>query len=339
MDKSITEFTNLIKDTFRRIEYAKGENYGINGVPSGFADLDRITLGFQQSELYIMAARPGMGKTSLSLSIIHNAAVNFNKSIVLFSLESSAETITRRLITLETGITNQKLKLGALELEEWLLLNGTNKLAEAAITIDDSSYLKINDIRDKLLELTESRSIDLVVIDYLQLLVPEEAYKGNREQEISSIARSLKNLSKELSIPIIAVSQLSRAVESRGDKRPILSDLRDSGALEDHADMVMFIYRPEYYGITEDAEGNYCGGMAEVIVAKHRHGALKNVPLRFIDRLAKFTDLDPNLSLAGGDNAPYDVSKGLDASTDYTPNTKTFKSKMDDNHNIEEDPF
>ena len=343
--KNYDKMSTLISQALKQIENAKNQQTGVTGVPSGFTELDRLTSGWQPSDLLILAARPGMGKTAFVLSIARNAAVDFNKGVAVFSLEMSSLQLVQRLIAAESELSGEKLRKGNLEEYEYHQLNAKiGKLAEAPIFIDDTPGLSIFELRAKARRLKEQHNIQMIIIDYLQLMTAGGDNKGNREQEISTISRSLKSLAKELSVPVIALSQLSRAVETRGgDKRPQLSDLRESGAIEQDADMVMFIYRPEYYGITEDAEGNFVGGQAQVIVAKHRHGSLKDVPLKFIAHLAKFADLEPGLG--GMDAELYDASKGLDPSDDFNnmPQggfTKTLGSKLNnDNHNIEEDPF
>jgi replicative DNA helicase len=229
-----------------------------------------------------------------------NTAVQFKKPVAVFSLEMSSVQLVNRLIASESGIPAQKLRKGNLEDHEWIQLNQQiTKLSEAPLFIDDTPALTIFELRAKCRRLVRNNGVELVVIDYLQLMHAGSSNKsGNREQEISTISRSLKSIAKELNIPIIALSQLSRAVETRGgDKRPMLSDLRESGAIEQDADIVCFIYRPEYYGFTEwpDTEPGKdpdCIGQGEIIVAKHRNGSLENIKLRFIPQLAKFTDLD-----------------------------------------------
>jgi replicative DNA helicase len=284
----------LLKDAIKQIEAAKNQEGHFSGVPSGFTELDRITAGWQNSDLIIMAARPGMGKTAFVLSMARNIAVDLNKPIAFFSLEMSAVQLVTRLISSETELPAEKLKKGLLEKYEWEQLNTkVKKLAGAPLYIDDTPALSIFELRAKCRRLKAQHNIEIAVIDYLQLMSVANEGKGNREQEISNISRSLKSLAKELNIPVIAISQLSRAVETRGgSKRPILSDLRESGAIEQDADMVLFIYRPEYYKITEDESGNSTSGTAEVIIAKHRNGALRDIKLKFVDRFAKFEDYE-----------------------------------------------
>lgn len=267
---------------------------GLTGIPTGFTELDRLTSGWQSSDLIIIAARPGMGKTAFTLSLAKNAAMNFGKPVAIFSLEMANIQLVQRLISMEAEISSRKLRNGQLEPHEWQQLrSAVEKLSEVPIFIDDTPAINSFELRAKCRRLKMQHDIQLVVIDYLQLMSGSiDKKSGTREQEISSISRALKGMAKELDIPVIALSQLSRAVETRGgEKRPMLSDLRESGAIEQDADIVSFIYRPEYYDITED-EGMSLKGIAEIIVAKHRNGALDTVKLRFIDHFAKFTNLD-----------------------------------------------
>jgi len=270
---------------------------GLSGVPSGFDKVDKLTSGWQPSDLIIIAARPGMGKTALTLSMARNMAVGHNIPVAFFSLEMSAVQLITRLISSETGLSSEKLRTGNLETHEWEQLNVKVKdLEKAPLFIDDTPSLSIFDLRAKARRLSSQFGIKMVVVDYLQLMTAGSSSKGgNREQEISTISRNLKALAKELSIPVIALSQLSRAVETRGgSKRPLLSDLRESGAIEQDADIVSFIYRPEYYKIDEwdDEERSPTAGQGEFIVAKHRNGGLENIRLKFVGHLGKFDNLD-----------------------------------------------
>ena len=298
--KNYDKMSTLILQALNQIEEIKNKEDGLSGVPSGFSELDRVTSGWQKSDLVILAARPGMGKTAFVLSMARNTAVKFNMPVGVFSLEMSSVQLVNRLIASESGIPTQKLRKGNLEDHEWIQLNQQiTKLSEAPLFIDDTPALTIFELRAKCRRLVKNHGVQLVVIDYLQLMHAGNSNKsGNREQEISTISRSLKSIAKELNVPIVALSQLSRAVETRGgDKRPMLSDLRESGAIEQDADIVCFIYRPEYYGFTEwpdttPGQDPDCQGQGEIIVAKHRNGSLENIKLRFIPQLAKFTDLD-----------------------------------------------
>lgn len=293
--KNYDKMSVLIKTALDQIEAARQNSTGVSGVPSGFTALDRITSGWQRSDMIVVAARPGMGKTAYVLSMARNMAVEFQIPVAIFSLEMSSVQLVQRLIASETEIDSEKLRKGNLQDHEFHQLhNRISRIAEAPIFIDDTPGLSVFELRAKCRRLKAQHGIQMVIIDYLQLMtVGGESKTGNREQEISTISRSIKGIAKELDVPVIALSQLSRQVETRGgDKRPLLSDLRESGAIEQDADIVAFIYRPEYYGITEDAEGNSTNGVGEIIIAKHRNGALADVKLRFIGRLAKFTNLE-----------------------------------------------
>jgi replicative DNA helicase len=289
----------LASKTLKILEELKNKKDGLTGVPSGFSSLDRLTSGWQPSDLIIVAARPGMGKTSYTLALARNAAMDFGKPVALFSLEMSSTQLVQRLISMEAEIPGSKLRSGKLEDYEWQQLHTTiERMSAAPIFIDDTPGINIFELRAKCRRLKMQHDIQMVIIDYLQLMSgsSENNRNANREQEISNISRSLKGLAKELNVPVIALSQLSRAVEVRGgSKRPQLSDLRESGAIEQDADIVTFIYRPEYYQILEDETGQSLKGIAEIIIAKHRNGALDTVKLRFTDQFAKFGDLgDPN---------------------------------------------
>ncbi|WP_340065453.1 replicative DNA helicase [Ascidiimonas aurantiaca] len=294
--KSSETALSLVMQAKRRIEEIANKE-GLSGIPSGFDKLDKLTSGWQPSDLVIIAARPGMGKTAFVLSMARNIAVNSNLPVAVFSLEMSSVQLITRLISSETGLSSEKLRTGKLEKHEWEQLNVKVKgLEKAPLFIDDTPSLSIFDLRAKARRLSSQHGIKLIVIDYLQLMTAGGTQKGgNREQEISSISRNLKALAKELDVPVIALSQLSRAVETRGgSKRPLLSDLRESGAIEQDADIVSFIYRPEYYKIDEwdDEERTPTQGQAEFIVAKHRNGGLDNIRLKFIGQLGKFDNLE-----------------------------------------------
>ena len=299
---------NLVIRAKARIEeIAKQE--GLSGVSTGFEMLDKLTSGWQPSDLVIIAARPGMGKTALALSMARNISVQQKIPVAFFSLEMSSVQLITRLISSETGLTSDKLRTGKLADHEWQQLNiKVSDLESSPLFIDDSPSLTIFELRAKARRLASSHGIKLIIIDYLQLMNIGSSNKaGNREQEISTISRNLKALAKELDIPVIALSQLSRAVETRGGtKRPILSDLRESGAIEQDADIVSFLYRPEYYGITEwdDEMKTPSEGQGEFIVAKHRNGALDSIKLKFIPNLGKFEDI-------GGFDSPFEFQSKL----------------------------
>ncbi|ANQ48487.1 replicative DNA helicase [Flammeovirga sp. MY04] len=291
--KNYVGMNDVVKEVFMELESLKDNQDGMTGVPSGFTGLDRVTSGWQPSDLIIIAARPAMGKTAFILSACRNASVGFQKATAIFSLEMSAAQLVKRLVSAEAELESEKLKKGNLSDAEWRrLVDKTGQLSSAPIYIDDTPALTVLELRAKCRRLKAQHDIQLIVIDYLQLMsAGDSKSKGNREQEIAFISRSLKQIAKELNVPVIALSQLSRAVETRGgDKRPQLSDLRESGSIEQDADMVMFLYRPEYYGLDEDEEGNSTKGMGEVIISKNRSGGLENVRLKFIGQYTKFTD-------------------------------------------------
>ena len=288
---------SLVIQAKKRIEEIAGKE-GLSGIATGFEKLDKVTSGWQPSDLVIIAARPGMGKTAFVLSMARNVAIDFGHPVALFSLEMSSVQLITRLISSETGLSSEKLRTGKLEKHEWEQLSVKVKdLEKAPLFIDDTPSLSIFDLRAKARRLSSQHGIKLIIVDYLQLMTAGGNGKGggNREQEISTISRNLKALAKELEVPVIALSQLSRAVETRGSsKRPLLSDLRESGAIEQDADIVSFIYRPEYYKIDEwdDDEQSPTAGQAEFIIAKHRNGSLENVRLKFIGNLGKFDNLE-----------------------------------------------
>ncbi|WP_431158444.1 replicative DNA helicase [Winogradskyella poriferorum] len=294
--KSTETAQSLVIQAKKKIEDISNKE-GLSGIPTGFDKLDKLTSGWQPSDLIIVAARPGMGKTALTLTMARNIAVDFNQAVAFFSLEMSSVQLITRLISSETGLSSEKLRTGKLEKHEWEQLNVKVKtLEKAPLFIDDTPSLSIFDLRAKARRLKSQYDIKVIMIDYLQLMTAGGSQKGgNREQEISTISRNLKALAKELNVPVIALSQLSRAVETRGgSKRPLLSDLRESGAIEQDADIVSFIYRPEYYKIDEwdDEERSPTEGQGEFIVAKHRNGGLDNIRLKFIGHLGKFDNLD-----------------------------------------------
>lgn len=294
MSRGVETMSSVTAKFRQQLEELKDKEDGLTGVPTGFIGLDRLTSGWQPSDLVILAARPGMGKTSFVLALAKNAAMDFNKGVALFSLEMSDVQLVQRFISLEAEISGHKMRKGNLEEYEWQqLYTAIEKMADIPIFIDDTPGINIFELRAKCRRLKAQYDIQMVIIDYLQLMSGGGDNKGNREQEVSAISRGLKALAKELNVPVIALSQLSRAVESRGGtKKPMLSDLRESGSIEQDADMVMFIYRGEYYQILEDEEGESLKGIGEIVVAKNRHGALENIKLRFISEFAKFADLD-----------------------------------------------
>lgn len=319
MSRGYESMGGLSTKLIKQLEELKEKEDGLTGVPTGFTDLDRLTSGWQRSDLIILAARPGMGKTSFVLSLAKNAASEFGKGVAVFSLEMSNLQLATRIISMQAEISGSKMRNGQLEDYEWQQLHSAiERISEAPIYIDDTPGINIFELRAKCRRMKMQHDIQLIIIDYLQLMSGGgENSKGNREQEISAISRALKGLAKELDVPVIALSQLSRAVETRGGtKRPQLSDLRESGAIEQDADIVSFIYRPEYYDILEDEEGMSLKGIAEVIIAKHRNGALDTVKLKFTAEYARFSNLDDDdfgsFTMDGNqfDN-PYDGGGGI----------------------------
>ena len=284
---------DLVHAATVQIEEASKSEDGLAGIPTGFVDLDRMTAGFHPGTLIILAARPAMGKTAFALTIARNMAIDHKKPVAFFSLEMTGVELAMRLISGEAQIPGDKLKKGELQPYERVQLEQrTQVLNEAKIFIDDTPQLTIYELRAKCRRLKQHHDIQMVFIDCLQLMNAGSdamSRNGNREQEISTISRQLKALSKELNIPVLAMSQLSRAVETRGgSKEPMLSDLRESGAIEQDADIVMFIYRPDYYGIMEYGDGSSTAGMADIILAKHRSGGTGRVHLRFVGQYARF---------------------------------------------------
>ncbi len=324
--RNFEDMPALVKQAILDIENAKDADGHLRGVPSGYVDLDRITSGWQKSDLIILAARPSMGKTAFALNMARNVAVENNMPVAFFSLEMSAVQLVTRLISSETELKSDKLKRGDLAGHEWQqLTDKVSNLVEAKMFIDDTPALSIFELRAKCRRLKQQHDIQMVFIDYLQLMSGGSDNKGNREQEISQISRSLKALAKELNVPVLALSQLSRAVETRpgAAKRPILSDLRESGAIEQDADLVLFIYRAEYYKIDVFEDGSPTQGVSEIIIAKHRNGAVGDVKLRFIADFAKFEDYSQ-----GGDFSMDDPSAGI----------KNYSSKMNTMHD-DDTPF
>lgn len=333
---------DILQETLKEIESLKDKKDGLTGVASGFTELDRMTSGWQKSDLVIIAARPAMGKTAFVLTCARNAAVDFNRPVVVFSLEMSSVQLVNRLISGESQIEQEKIRKGRLEEWEWEQIHSKiGRLEQAPLIIDDTPALNIFEFRAKCRRLKSQHDIQLIIIDYLQLMHGKADGKGgNREQEIGSISRALKSVAKELNVPVIALSQLSRAVESRpgGSKRPMLSDLRESGSIEQDADMVLFLYRPEYYGLEFDEDNNPTAGVGEVIIAKHRNGETGRVRLKFVGKFVKFQDLEdgPGDFPAIGGGAP-SAFAGLTPSEDFDkPSNFIIRpSKMND----EDPPF
>ena len=291
--REVAPINIVIKEAIREIEEAGKREDALVGIPSGFTKLDRLTSGWQKSELVIIAARPSVGKTAFALSMARNMAIDHGKAVAIFSCEMSSIQLVNRLIVAETEIPSDKLKNGRLNEEEWKQLDmRIKKLVQAPIFIDDTPAISIFELRAKCRRLMAQHKLDIVIVDYLQLMSgPENS--GSREQEVSTISRSLKSIAKELNIPILALSQLNRSVEMRGGtKRPLLSDLRESGAIEQDADMVVFIHRQDKFGIPTFEDGSSTKGIAEIILAKNRNGPVDDVKLRFREEKAQFVDID-----------------------------------------------
>ena len=286
--KGYTAIKDILVDSFTQLEQLYNQKQHITGVPTGFADLDYITAGLHPSDLVIVAARPAMGKSAFALNIATNAAVRANTPVAIFSLEMSKEQMTNRILCSEAMVDSNKVRTGKIEDDDWTkLAEASGTLSTSQIFIDDTPGISIMEIRAKCRKLKLEKNIGLVVIDYIQLVQASNKKNASREQEISEISRSLKILAKEIGVPVIALSQLSRSVEQRPDHRPMLSDLRESGAIEQDADIVMFLYRDDYYN--EDSEKK---NIAEVILAKHRAGSTGTVELAWLGSYTKFANLD-----------------------------------------------
>ncbi len=313
--RDIQDAALVFDKAMKAIEEAHAKGGTMNGVPTGFTHLDKLTLGWQPSDLIIIAARPSMGKTAFVLSMARNMAVDHEKAVAFFSLEMSAVQLMMRLIVAESGLSSSDIRSGKLTTEQWRHLEQTTRvLPTAPLFIDDTPALSIYELRSKARRLKAQHDIQIIIIDYLQLMTGNADTRGNREQEVASISRGLKAIAKELNIPIIALSQLNRSIESRsGLKRPQLSDLRESGAIEQDADIVAFIHRPEYFGFTQDEDGQPTAGMAEIILAKHRNGATDTVKLRFRKEQARFLDYDEDdmISIDSSMNADGDDYNSL----------------------------
>lgn len=282
--KPIKDVLIEVYDNIEKLHHAKDD---VTGIPTGFRDLDRITSGFQKSDLIIIAARPSMGKTAFALNIAQNVAINTDENVAIFSLEMGAEQLVQRMLCAEGNIDSQRLRTGKLEQEDWgKLTMAMGSLSHAGIFIDDSPGIRVSDIRSKCRRLKQEHGLGMVIIDYLQLIQGSERLRENRQQEVSEISRSLKSLARELEVPVIALSQLSRSVEQRQDKRPMMSDLRESGSIEQDADIVGFLYREDYYDKDSDNQN------IEIIISKQRNGPTGTVELAFVKEFNKFVDLE-----------------------------------------------
>lgn len=299
LKREVTQIDPVLNLAYEQIQAAANAKSGLSGLQTGYTGLDKMTSGWQNSDLIIIAARPAMGKTAFVLSMAKNMAVDYNIPVAIFTLEMANVQLVKRLISNVADLEGEKIKSGQLSPEESDRLNERLRtIYGAPLYLDETAGLSITELRTKARRLVREHGVKLIMIDYLQLMNATGMKLGSREQEVSTISRSLKALAKELNIPIIALSQLNRSTETREDKRPILSDLRESGAIEQDADMVCFIHRPEYYTkSSEDAEGNDIRGMAELIIAKHRSGAVGDVKLRFVGKYARFENWEDNYKM------------------------------------------
>ena len=286
--KGYTPIKDVLIETFADLEKLYNQKEPITGIPTGFADLDYKTAGLHDSDLILVAARPAMGKSAFALNIATNAAINAKKPVIIFNLEMSKSQLVNRMLCSEAMVDSNKIRTGKIDEEDWIkLATALGPLSEAPIYIDDTPGISIAEIRAKCRKLKLEKNIGLIVIDYLQLIQGSGKRNASREQEISEISRSLKILAKELDVPVIALSQLSRAAEARQDHRPMLSDLRESGAIEQDADIVMFLYRDDYYNPDSEKKN-----IAEVILAKHRAGSTGTIELLWMGNYTKFANLD-----------------------------------------------
>ncbi|MDE6237210.1 MAG: replicative DNA helicase [Muribaculaceae bacterium] len=299
LKREVTQIDPVLNLALEQIQMAANTETGLSGLKTGYNDLDKMTSGWQNSDLIIIAARPAMGKTAFVLSMAKNMAIDLATPVAIFSLEMANVQLIKRIISNVAELNGEQIKSGNLSPEEWDRLN--NRLRNvfgAPLYVDETPGLSITELRTKARRLVRERGVKMIMIDYLQLMTASGLKLGSREQEVSMISRSLKGLAKELNIPIIALSQLNRSTETRDDKRPVLSDLRESGAIEQDADIVCFIHRPEYYTKSStDSENNDIRGLAELIIAKHRSGAVGDVKLRFVSKYARFENWDEGYNI------------------------------------------
>ena len=299
LKREVTQIDPVLNLALEQIQNAANTQTGLSGLQTGYTGLDKMTSGWQNSDLIIIAARPAMGKTAFVLSMAKNMAIDFSIPVAIFTLEMANVQLVKRLISNVADLNGEVIKSGKLTDEEWARLNSRiRNVYSAPLYLDETPGLSITELRTKARRLVREHGVKLIMIDYLQLMNATGMKLGSREQEVSTISRSLKALAKELNIPIIALSQLNRSTETREDKRPVLSDLRESGAIEQDADIVCFIHRPEYYTkSSEDANGNDIRGLAELIIAKHRSGAVGDVKLRFVSKYARFENWDDGVRM------------------------------------------
>lgn len=320
LKREVTQVDPVLNLALEQIQTAANTSTGLSGLQTGYNDLDKMTSGWQNSDLIIIAARPAMGKTAFVLSMAKNMAVDYNIPIAIFTLEMANVQLVKRLISNVADLEGEKIKSGQLSDDEWDRLNERIRgVFSSPLYLDETPGLSITELRTKARRLVRERGVRMIMIDYLQLMNASGMKLGSREQEVSTISRSLKALAKELDIPIIALSQLNRSTETREDKRPVLSDLRESGAIEQDADIVCFIHRPEYYNKSgEDANGNDIRGLAELIVAKHRSGAVGDVKLRFVSKFARFENWDEGYNIIKETlGAPKQTTHTLDSKMNY----------------------
>ncbi|WP_164670538.1 replicative DNA helicase [Virgibacillus doumboii] len=283
---------DVLIEVYDNIEQLQHQDADVTGIPTGYRDLDRITSGFQRNDLIIVAARPSVGKTAFALNIAQNVAINTDENVAIFSLEMGADQLVSRMLCAEGNIDAQRLRTGKLEADDWSKLTmAMGSLSNAGIFIDDTPGIRVSEIRSKCRRLKQEQGLGMILIDYLQLIQGSANSKENRQQEVSEISRSLKALARELNVPLIALSQLSRGVESRQDKRPMMSDLRESGSIEQDADIVGFLYRDDYYDQESEKQN-----IIEIIISKQRNGPVGNVELAFVKEYNKFVDLDHRYS-------------------------------------------
>lgn len=289
---------DVLIDVYDNIEQLHNSDSDVTGIATGYRDLDRMTSGFQRNDLIIIAARPSVGKTAFALNIAQNVAVNSDENVAIFSLEMGAEQLVQRMLCAEGNIDSQRLRTGKLIDEDWKKLTmAMGSLSHSGVFIDDSPGIRVSDIRSKCRRLKQEHGLGMIIIDYLQLISGSESSKDNRQQEVSEISRSLKGLARELEVPLIALSQLSRGVESRQDKRPMMSDLRESGSIEQDADIVGFLYRDDYYDQESEQQN-----IIEIILSKQRNGPTGTIELAFVKEYNKFVDLDHRYE--AGDEPP-----------------------------------
>ena len=334
--RSVQSAADILRRSIEQIEKASENDSRYNGVCTGFTELDNTTLGWQPSDLIIVAARPSMGKTAFVLTMARNMAVEYEAPVAFFSLEMASTQLMNRLIVGETGLDHKLIRSGKLSPDEWKILETKTKpLGMAPLYIDDTPALSIYEFRSKARRLHSNYGIKLIIIDYLQLMTASgQGDKGNREQEVSFISRTLKGIAKELNIPIIALSQLNRAAESRtGSKRPQLSDLRESGAIEQDADVVALIHRPEYYGFTQTDTGESTAGLTEIILAKHRNGEVRDIKLRFVKDQAKFVNWDQSPIQPATQQGDFDM---VESQTFQSSSTSPLQSATSNEFDIQQ---